>query len=233
MHFFVSRYHVTQFWYTDIGVLISGHLTIRYRVTLYPISDMISCINRMIIIRISAPITFCFVRCSFQGPSQWSQWFWQRSQWGSRYGRRWFARLWGPTSFHSADVSCGPWTLRPLSSKYAWLFGHDPRSIHQGCGYTSATQFGTSTTRHFDSRSNSGKLFSAYTDIVADIVHDIIPWYPISYPISCTISHRLDFFHPWIRKLQVLSQTVKQFLKSLLQSTLLMQAQSTLLSKTY
>ncbi len=59
----------SQFWYTEIqvGVPISpaGHSTIRYRVTFYPISDMISCINR-----ISAPITFCFVRCSFQGPSQ-------------------------------------------------------------------------------------------------------------------------------------------------------------------
>jgi hypothetical protein len=50
MHFFVSRCPVTQFWYTDIGVPISGHSTIRYRVTFYPISDMISCINR-----ISAP----------------------------------------------------------------------------------------------------------------------------------------------------------------------------------
>jgi hypothetical protein len=49
----------------DIGVPISGHSTIRCRVTFYPISDMISCFNG-----ISARITFCFVRCSFQGPSQ-------------------------------------------------------------------------------------------------------------------------------------------------------------------
>jgi acetyl/propionyl-CoA carboxylase alpha subunit len=41
------------------------------------------------------------------------------------------------------------------------------------------------------------------------------------------ISHRLDFFHPWIRKLQVLSPTLKQVLKSLLPSTLSMQVQST------
>ena len=41
---------------------------------------------------------------------------------------------------------------------------------------------------------------------------------PISYQISCLISnpmsytifYRLDWFRPWIRKLQVLSQAVKQ-----------------------
>ena len=43
------------------------------------------------------------------------------------------------------------------------------------------------------------------------MISDIITWYPISDPISCTISYRLDFFHPWIRKLQALSQAVKLF----------------------
>ena len=55
-------------------------------------------------------------------------------------------------------------------------FRHDPRGVHQ--------------------------LYTAYTDILSDIVHVIVPWYPIPCPISCTISHRLDFFHPWIRKLR-------------------------------
>ncbi len=82
-----------------------------------------------------------------------------------------------------------------------------------------------------------------YITTKSDILHDIGPdihtptlyliSHLISYPTSYTISDRLDCFHPWIRKLQVLSRKVKQFFKSLLPSTHLTQVQSTLLSKTY
>jgi hypothetical protein len=86
-------------------------------------------------------------------------------------------------------------------------------SVYQGIRGTSTTHAKTviSTTRHFDSRSNSGKLLhlifisgriscpiaypvslSIYILTSYSIVHRI------SFPLSCMISYRLEWFRPWV-----------------------------------
>jgi hypothetical protein len=182
--------------------------------------------------------SWCSFRCSAKS-AQRSESYW-RGQWSqrSRNGYWWSARFWSPISSRSIKFNCQCRTTRQISRKHARLDWYVSRPFQPGIFSTPTSIGRLSTTRLFN-LCHTGKHFNismqCYTPcihIVYDIILDIIPDIYVSDMIPDIwpdVKHHddiwkwTDWFHPWIRKLPVLSQAVEKFLKHFIRNTHLMQ----------